>query len=190
MAYVELLDLKTYLGVTEDDDDALLVSLIDRAQAIFDGQTNRTFEATADTTRRFDAIADVDGATLLLDRDLCSITTITNGDSTTVSDDDYVTEPRNTAPYYAITLKASSGLCWTYVDDPENAITISGKWAYSSSAPYDIVDATIRLAVYLYRIKDANTWDVVAAPEYGTLTIPGGMPRDVRLLLAPYVRRT
>ena len=190
MAYVELLDLKTYLGVTEDDDDALLVSLIDRAQAIFDGQTNRTFEATADTTRRFDATADVDGATLLLDRDLCSITTITNGDSTTIASTKYVTEPRNGTPYYAIRLLGSSGLSWSAASngDHENAISILGKWAYSTTAPADVVEAIVNIATLLYRFKDnANDYSRTVVTATSTI-LPGGLSPTTLATIRRYKR--
>lgn len=194
MAYAALTDLRAYLKLATGDtgDDTLLTALLARAQAAIDAYCMRTFEASTNTSKYLDAVADVQGRTLLIPRslDLCSINTITNGDGTTVSSDDYVTEPRNAGPYWGITLKASSGLSWTYTDDPENAITISGKWAYSASAPADVVQATIRLAAYMYRQKDAGTYDVTAFPEAGVMTIPQGVPRDVLRLLAPYVRRT
>jgi len=190
MAYTTATAVKAYLGETGTDDDALIETLVGAAQAWIDNHTGRTFEASADATRYFDcASPTVDGRRLYLDRDLCAITSITNGDGAEVAATEYVTQPRNDAPYYAIDLLGSKGVVWRAGDDAENAIAIVGKWAYSASASTVIEQACTRLAAYLYRQKDANVFDTTAFPEAGVITVPQGMPRDVRLMLAPYVRR-
>lgn len=186
MAYCTNTDVKTYLGITGSGDDALLTSLCTRAQAMVDRYCNRTFEASSNTDRKFDAVRDTVLGVLFLDEDLASINTITNGDGTSVASTKYVTEPRTATPYYSIRLLASSNLSWTYTTDPENAITVSGKWAYSTTAPADVVHATIRWAAYLYRQKDASTFDTTASPDLGVITVPQGIPADVEKLLAPY----
>jgi hypothetical protein len=189
MAYATTSDLKSYLGITSSGDDGLLGDCLERAQALIEAATNRMFEADEDSTRSFDAVADVVGAVLYLDEDLAAITSITNGDTaaTVVTGAEYVPEPRNQTPYYAVRLLNSAGLSWDYVDDPENAITISGKWAYSLSAPADIVQATIRLAAFLYRQKESNA-DVDRALQLpdGSLVLPSGLPRDVMAIIARY----
>lgn len=188
MAYTTTVLLKTYLGATTDNDDTLLGALIDRAQSIIDRYCVRTFEASANTERTFDAIKDVSGAMLWIDEDLCSINSITNGDGTTVTSSQYTTQPRNETPYYAIKLLASASVAWTYTTDPEDAITISGKWAYSESAPADVVQATLRLAAYLYRQRD-NAADLDRAVIAGNATIlPTSLPSDLKMILAPYRR--
>lgn len=190
MAYTTTAAVKAYLGETGADDDDLLDALVEAAQAWIDLHTGRTFEASEDSTRYFDCVRGVvDGRRLWLDRDLCAITSVTNGDSTAIGATDYATQPRNETPYYAIDLLASKGTYWTFTTDVENAIAIVGKWAYSESAPNAVVQAAKRLAAYMYRQKDANVFDTTAFPEAGVITVPQGMPRDVRLLLAPYVRR-
>lgn len=190
MAYTTTAAVKAYLGETGADDDDLLDALVEAAQAWIDAHTGRTFEASADITRYLDCAAPVvDGRRLYLDADLCAITSITNGDGVAVAATDYVTQPRNETPYYAIDLLSSKGVYWTYGDDPENAITIVGKWAYSATVPNTIAQAAKRLAAYLYRQKDAGVFDVTAMPEAGVITVPQGMPKDVKLLLQPYLRR-
>jgi len=189
MAYAAASDVKTYLGISVSTDDTLITALITRAQAAIDRYCNRTFEASANSTRYFDAVADVYGPTLILDEDLASINSVTNGDGTTVTSSQYVTEPRNMTPYYALRIRSDASVAWTYSSYPENAIAISGKWAYSTSAPADIVHACIRLASYYYRQKDAQVFDVTATPELGQITIPQGLPRDVEILLEPYRKR-
>lgn len=190
MAYTNTAAVKAYLGETGSDDDDLLDALVEAAQAWVDNHTGRTFEASADATRYLDCTAPVvDGRRLWLDRDLCAITSITNGDGVAVASTEYVTQPRNETPYYAIDLLSSKSVYWTFTDDVENAIAIVGRWAYSTTAPNAVAQAAKRLAAYLYRQKDAQVFDVTAMPEAGVIQVPQGMPRDVKLMLAPYVRR-
>lgn len=185
--YTTVAAVKTYLGISGAGDDTLLATLVAAARSQIEAKTGRVFEATADTTRYLDAVADVDGPYLLLRGDLCAITSVTNGDGTTVTSGEYFTVPLNATPYYALKLRGTSGNAWTYTTDPENAITVVGRWAYSLTPPADIVQAATRLAAYLYCQKDAQVFDVTAQPDMGIITVPQGIPRDVQMLLAPYV---
>ena len=190
MAYCGVDELKEYLGIESATDEPMLLTFLATAQRIIDSYCARTFEATADTVRTFDSQCDVDGYTLTVDSDLCAITSIVNGDGTTISNSHYVTEPRNETPYYAIRLKASAGNVWTSTvsGDSENAITVTGKWAYSTSAPSDIAHVCKRLASYIYRQKD-NAGDLDRAVIAGNSTIlPAQIPNDIRLMLTPYKR--
>jgi hypothetical protein len=192
MPYTDLTTLKQYLSITSADDDALLTALIARAQTLIDTAAARTFEAAADSTRRFDAIRDVtgDGQMLFLDDDLCQVTTVINGDGTTIPAADYVTEPRRRPPYYALRLKPSAGLAWTYSGDAENAITVTGRWAYSPTAPADIAHACVRLAAHLYRQKDTQSAPLSSPHQSadGVLMLPAQLPADVAQMLIPYRR--
>ena len=192
MAYCTLAQIRQHLGLgdTENSDDALLTSIITRAQAFIDAHCHRTFEASSDTTRTLDAINDVDGPMLWLGEDLCAITSVINGDADVLTTSEYVTEPRNTTPYYAITIRSDSNLAWTYSTYYENAISIVGRWAYSTTAPADIVQACIMLATWLYRQKD-TTADIdrpLIGPG-GAIVMPQTMPGHVQAMLRPYVRR-
>ena len=42
----------------------------------------------------------------------------------------------------------------------------------------------------MYRQKDASVFDTTAIPDQGVIVSPQGIPRDVRLMLDPYVRRS
>ena len=191
MAYTTVSALKTYLGVVGNTDDALLTALIARAQAIVDAYCGRTFEAAQDSTRKLDAKLSVspDKRTLYVERDLCAITSITNGDGVSVAASEYVTEPRWETPFYGVTLKRESDIRWTWDDTPEDAITVVGRWAYSATAPADIVQATERLAAYLYRQKDnMSDLDRAVAVSGNMTVLPQSLPRDVQLILQPYRR--
>ena len=190
MAYLTVANLKLYLGISDTTEDTLLAQLIDRSQSYIDTHTHRNFESAADTIRYFDAKADVHerGTLLMLDEDLLSVTTLTNGDGTTVDPSSYVLLPPNENPKYAIKLTVASGLYWTYEDDHINAISIEGRWGYSLTPPNDIVHAIVRLSSYLYRQKDnAGEFDRTVLAGNSTL-LPTQIPRDIEQLLMPYTR--
>jgi hypothetical protein len=92
-------------------------------------------------------------------------------------------------PFYAVCLLGTAGMGWTYTDNPENAIAVTGRWAYRLSAPPDITQATLRLASWLYKQKDTG-W----GPEQplmvgdGAVIMPATMPTDVMSLIKPYVK--
>jgi hypothetical protein len=191
MSYAVRADLKTYLGVTLASDDTLLDDLLVGAQGYVEAYCRRTFEAAADSTRRFDAVANVNGFRLWLDHDLASITSITNGDSTVVAVAQYWVWPRNAVadsiPIAAIDLKPSAGIAWQYVTDSDSAIAIVGRWHHPLHS--SIRRAVIRLAAYLYRQKD-NSGDLDRPLNLGggVTVLPGKLPQDVADLLKPFVR--
>lgn len=174
-------------------DDAILASLITSAIAYIEGPegAGRRFQTSADTTRRFDAIRDVDTnhRRLWLDEDLCQITSITNGDGQLVSASDYVTDPRNEAPYYAITLKLGASTVWTYDDSPEDAIAIVGRWGYALTPPADIAQACLDLVVYEYRRRSqSGSDDRPITTASGMVITPSSVPRMVRTVVEHYRR--
>lgn len=122
-----------------------------------------------------------------LGKDLLSVDTLLNGDGTTLTSTSYWLEPRNEPPYQWIRLKSSNA--WVFGTDGE--ITVTGTWGYSTSAPADIVQAVKRVAAYNYRGKDSQVFDVTADPEAGVITIPKGIPADVKVILdrGGYTRR-
>ena len=184
--YTTLNSLKSYLGVETSADDALLGDLIGRASAAVDALCNRTFSAGEDSTRRFDALLDVDGRTLWLDDDLCALTSVVNGDDLSIAPGDLLLSPRTGPPWSEIRLARSSAAVWTYDDTPENAISVTGRWAYSVEPPADIVQATTRLAAWFYRQKDVGYEP--ARPTFGSVAYAADLPADVLTLLAPYRR--
>lgn len=192
MAYSNVANLKNYLGISGSTDDKLLDFLIYRAQDAIDNYCGRRFESTADGTHYFTVGVDTDGRMLYLDDDLAQITSIiTDADATspvTLATTEYVTHPRNNTPYHAIELLSSSDNSWTYTTDAQNGVTVTGRWAWSVSAPAAIVHACTRLAGYFYRQKDAGVFDTTAIPDVGIIQVPQGIPRDVQLMLAPFKR--
>jgi len=148
MAYVTLSDFKTFNGISSTADDGVIQTILEGASAYIEGVTGRKFDGYL-STRVFDV---PEGDTLLLDEDLLSITAITNGDATTVTSTQYVLLPPNEYPKYAVRLKASAGISWESdsANDYEQAISISGTWGFSQSAPADIVQVCKAIAKRAY----------------------------------------
>lgn len=182
-AYATVAELKSYLGISGSTDDVLLTSLLDRATKMIERYTARCFDA-AYATRYYSEDA-VDDDMLSLDGDLFSVTTLKNGEGNTITSTDYWLLPRNSGPpFHQIKLKAEADYSWTF--DTDGEIEVYGLWGYTSDPPDDIVHACIRWAAYLYRQKDSQVFDVTAVPEQGVITIPKGVPADVKQLLGPY----
>jgi hypothetical protein len=132
-SYCLLADLKTYLNVTASTDDTLMQLLLDAATARIDSRTGRTFQAAGDSVRYFDPSLDIMRGELWLDEDLSYMTSVVNGDGTTITSQLY-TQPRNVTPYYALGFKTSATDTWEYTTDSQNAISITGRWAYMERA--------------------------------------------------------
>lgn len=197
MAYVASSDVKQYGGVPSSDsvDDVEITLLIGRAQKYIENYTGRVFESDSDSesTRYFTAIDDVEGRVLYLDQDLLAVATITAGQSSdTIVASDYVTEPRNDTPYFALRLKDNSDKCWdedTSDGDYENAIVVNGQWAYSASPPADIKHATIRLVRWYYEQGRVNPQDErPVVLESGVTVLPAAIPSDIKEILNYYRR--
>lgn len=195
MAYCATSDILDYGGfpsTTVGSDITKISSLIPRAQAWIDTYTGRTFEETSsDGTARYFDVNDVlaDGVTLFLDKDLCSITSIAVG-SDTVASSNYTTQPRGDKPYWAVRLKDNSTNSWdleTSDGDWENAIVVTGKWAYSSSAPADIQHACIRLTWFMYKQRESSAdIDRPLLTGDGMTIMPSRLPADVEAILSRY----
>ena len=189
MAYCTAAQVKTYLNITDSSDDALIGNLITRAQAEIDARVGFSFEASSDTDRIFDnEDPTVIGDTLYFDTWCASITTVTNGDSTEIASTKYATLPRNGSRFYGIKLKFSSGYSWEddSNNDSEGAITITGKWAWSTSAPSDIEHACIRLTGYFYHQRDNQMESTQPVIAEGALILPSRLPQDVIEIIDRY----
>ena len=114
MSYARLTELKNDLGIDTDttDDDVLLQAYLDEATAAIDTYTNRNFEPQTQTRYYERDALDDDRFTLIVDRDLLDVTTLTNGDSgaTPIPNTEYWLVPRNLTPKFGIRLKVDSDL--------------------------------------------------------------------------------
>ena len=188
MAYASLADLRMYLGISATEDDGLLLALMGRAETAIESHTFRTFESAADTRYFERERLGKDGFTLHVDRDLLTVTELTNGDSssTVIPNTEYWLVPRNESPKFGIRLMRDSSYDWEF--DTDYWVSVAGTWGYSATAPADIAHATIRMVGYYYAQKDAQIWDTTVVPDAGVITVPQGIPRDVERILRPYIR--
>jgi len=191
MAYVEVTELRDYLDISITTDDPLLGMAIGAAQSYIESQTNRIFEAETDT-RYYDrsALDRCDSRLLnLFNDDLLTVTTLTNGDSdgTAIASTKYWLVPRNEGPpYHGVLLKTDIADYWTW--DTDYWVSIAGTWGYSTTPPDDIRRATIALAAYLFRSKDAQVFETTAIVESGAIAIPQGIPATVDRIIRRYKR--
>jgi hypothetical protein len=198
VSYPDVAEIKAWIGIGAGTttDDALLTVLRTQAIGYIEGPAGagRTFYVAADTTRRFDAEKDVelsDRRTLYLWDDLAALTSVTNGDGESISLSDLVTEPRNTGPFYALTIKRSSSQVWTWDDAPENAISVTGKWGYSVTPPADIALTLKLLVAYFYRRRaTSGDADRNMIGEGGVIIAPATVPKELRAVVEGYRRTT
>lgn len=192
MAYATISEFKAWFGLpNSSDEDDVIQQALDAATAWFEGQTGRVFEAASDTERAFDAELDVDGDALYFDNlDLAQITSVVNGDGQAIDADDYQTMPRHHAPYFGIRLKLNAPVAWTYVDTPENAIRVTGRWAFSVTPPTDVKQAVLDIAHQFYKQRDTMVESAEPLPSpSGEMIAPRGLPKSVWSAVGRYKRR-
>jgi len=182
MAYTIVSNVKAYLGITTAADDTVLAALVNAAASFIDAYTNRRFEAVTGTVLHTGA--DILNDTLWLQDDLLTLTAVKiNGENADTSIMTLLGELGG--PYHAIAADI-----FAYHTGGRNRIEVTGQWGYSAAAPDDIAHACTRLAAYYYRQRDAQVFDTTALPEAGIITVPRGLPQDVRLILDRYRRLT
>jgi len=192
MAYIELEDLRSYLGIESDEttDDDLLEGAIEDAQSYIESQTHRKFEK--ETTTKYysrDALDRYDSTILQLDDDLLTVTELLNGDAsnTEITSDNYWLLDRNLGPpYHWIKLYSNEGVYWQW--DTDYWVEVTGTWGYSETPPGDIIRACTVCAAYFLHQKDSQVFDTTAIPEAGVITIPQGIPATVTRVIERYKR--
>lgn len=187
MAYVTPIDFLVFAAPNATDnpvDDHTIGQILDAASAYIDRHTRRRFEAVT-ATRYYDVPR---GRELRLDADLLAITTLTNGDGTVIASGDYLLIPQNAEPYYAIRLKAASGLAWMADADGETdgVISVAGSWGYSSEPPEDIQMACLLIARNIYRSRTGETEGAATVTGAGVVITPQSVPALAAEILSKY----
>lgn len=188
--YCTLNEFKAYMNTTSTDtaDDGVIEDIIEGASRLIDSTTARTFYARTET-HYYNTPS---GYELWIDDDdLLTITTLTNGDGTTISSGDYKLMPLNKSPKYMIYLKPSSNLIWALDSDSEalGAITILGTWGYSATAPDDIRQACLIISASEYRKRFGDGVGAAATvTAAGVVLTPQGMPKSALDLIRNYIK--
>jgi hypothetical protein len=196
MSYITAADLRQYIGAVSTSDDTQLGFAAARAQQMIDTYCNRTFEATADTTRYYNALdlrygGDVDAFSneLRLDVDLCQLTRVTNGNGEIIPNNFLVQLPTNFIPKYSIKIMMNTSYVWTYTGTPDMAISVLGRFAYSITAPADIVAACLALGKYIYKARTSTIETDRAVLSSDGIILPGkNIPDAITAQIEPYRR--
>ena len=126
--YISLNALKIDIGETGTTNDSKLKRYIDRASAAIEQVTGKQFIPSTET-RYFDVPRD-SAESLLLDKDLLSVTTLSDDDGE-ITSDQYWLYPLNWSPKYGIVLDGDART-WVYDDDPNKVISVLGSWGFAS----------------------------------------------------------
>ena len=143
-SYATLLELKNYMSprglsgasITADtNDDSIMEVMLQGISRWIDDQTHRTFYPRQEV-RYFDLPEEQTSAEILfLDDDLLSIDSITNGDSSVITNTQYVLYPKNAYPKQWVKLLGSSSVMWkaSSSGDNESAISLAGLWGFHNN---------------------------------------------------------
>ncbi len=188
--YTTLASYKTYQRITSTDpaDDTFIEAAIEAASRWIDRESGTQFYASTET-RHYDTPSG-NSAVLMLDADYASITSITNGDGSTIAGTSYITMPANKTPIWGVQLKQSLGITWL-PDGSGNyaqAITVTGVVGYSA-IPSDIALACLEMAKALYgrRFGENVSTKTIITPA-GVVQIPDGVPDWCAEIVAHYRR--
>lgn len=177
-------------------DDTFIERLLERCSREFDGDTGHWFYA-AQQVRRFDTPS---GRCLELDAPLLEVTTITNGDDTTIAATEYNLYPLNGPHKVEIRIKQSSSSLWQYTSggDTEGVISVSGQWGYvdrTATDPESAVvvsntkSAVLMLALAIYKKRyGVGTEGAAVVTGAGVVITPRDKSREYWAIVEIYRR--
>lgn len=172
------------LDITSTNEDATLTQIIDAVSLRIDEMHNLPaggYAVSSDTTRYYQ-YSDVGRCgRLFLDMSCLSVTTLLNGDGTTIPTAGYRLHPRNESRKWFIELL--SNYAWGITTDGE--IVVTGKFGHSLTPPATVVEATAMWAGSLLKRYHAALQDATVNVELGQLIYSAPIPSQVIALLRP-----
>lgn len=136
--YSTLARVKRHMGTSNNSAafNARLAELIQAASELLEEEANRRFdryyETQSYTPRQVVNGGDLSGRILMLNGDLVSVTTLTNGNSEPVADGDYDLLPLNSRYGYS-EIDLAEGLSWTYSGRATRKVGVTGLWGYGGT---------------------------------------------------------
>jgi len=195
-ATLEQVKLEAAIESLSITDDSVLERCIEDASRAIDAYcAGRRFFASA-ASAALDCPTDGDRV-LWLNDDYLSVSTITNGDGSTVAGSLCDLWPRNAISKVALRLKDSAGIAWTPTTggDYLGAISVSGSVGYvdrtATDAKSSVVISNTRRACIItalayYRKRNGIGSDAVTVTAAGVVLSPQGLPKDAVQLIDGY----
>lgn len=178
------------LNITDTTYDTQLGEIITAASRWIDryctDNITNAFAAAAPAVARYYGADAIDGAVILLDAPLLSVTSITNGEGTTVTSQQYRLIPRN-GRHYTMIRMLDGGPGWAAGGEQE--VTVTGVWGLATSCPEPVNEACAMLAGWMLKRWQMALADATANQELGQVIYGEAMPKQVAELLRPYVVR-
>lgn len=177
------------LGDDETADDDVLTDYAAQASFIIEADpplgTGRKFSLTSATVA-VDWLSPL-AIQIPFHLDLYSLSSVVNGDGTPIALSQVILQPQSGPPYAWLKLK-NGGSTFTYIDDPSQAIQITGQWGYSASVPHDITRAATLLAVWMYRSRSSRADMAQPVASEAGLILPAKLPSVIDDILSGYRR--
>lgn len=200
--YATLDQFKMLKDISSNDaaDDIYIEDLIERASRMVDSICGRWFYA--DTQTRYFDVPRPASRELVLDADLLTVTTLTNGDTTVITSADYNLLPFNGYPKRSIKLKASSVYYWAMDSSAnvEGVISVAGTWGFVSRSATDARSARVILNTAFATLRIAQMWyhdrfgqnlggNTIITAAGIVQTPAGAVPKAAYDAIAPYIER-
>lgn len=125
-------------AVTSDAaDDAIIDMLLEETSRFIDEHTGRSFYPRIEE-RLYDFPSIREPKTLMFDDDLLSLTKLTNGDGTEITNSDYILETSGLTPYWCVKLKDVSTVTWEQDSSgsSQRVLSVNGVWGYHNRYAY------------------------------------------------------
>ena len=178
-------DLKSYLGVSGADEDALLQRSLDGAISLAEalsGLPVRSFEKDPRPTPAFPTLY-----SLYFDP-VPNVARVETWDEASGGWVDRLSTLQAAGLLevegFGCGVRYVTGLSLQRVDIPNGAAFLTDRsWrviynADSNAVPAALSSAVLRLAAYAYRARDAQAFEVAYSPATGEMTVPRGLPQD------------
>lgn len=168
--------------------DARWATLPTSVSRWLDAQCRRRLHREADEVMTFDPHHAAHGRTLVVERDLAAVTSVTIG-GVVLPSTEFVLEP-HVAPFHHVTLRRKSTRSWGETDD-EDGIAVIGRWCMLPENDDRLAllnEAALQLALFAVDNGDAGAFQTIVIPEGGMRKIPPGFPKMVLQMIEQWRR--
>jgi hypothetical protein len=173
--YCTLAEAKNWARITSTDsvDDSVFEQIVEGASRYIDSEAQRVFYATTET-HVFDMPLT---SRLMFDEDCQSISTVTNGDGSTITSAQYVLLPANETPKFALVLLPSTSVGWRSAANGNTlqCVSVAGSWG--ASCPADVKEACMMIVKAAYNRRfGENMTSTTTVTQAGLVITPEDVP--------------